>query len=226
MKVVMSSPDITTRDAELRCAPTRGINRWGRATHRLKTGKPLETLCLLVCFAIIAVGQSEMRPQVEGALDSWTSLASTRDAILKITPDPVPTLIGIAKSNPKGISKFLRGRHAIALLATFKSEPSEIGLAEIAKDGVPQFRCFALQALGGMKSRNAIAVLIGSLDDHDVCMHTVVTDPAREHDVYVSDEAVRILELVTGQSFGEKQVNGHRATKPWKDWWAKQRGSK
>jgi hypothetical protein len=56
-------------------------------------------------------------------------------------------------------------------------------------------------------------------------MKAVSTDPAEEHQVYVSDEAVRLLEQITGQSLDKEATNGHRSTKPWKDWWAKQKGS-
>ena len=157
------------------------------------------------------------RSQVEAALDSWSGRASTRDAILKITRDPVPALIGIAKSK-RGSE--LRTAHAINLLATFKTQQSEHALGQIAKDGTPKFRCLALQALSELNSRHAIPVLINKLYDHAVCMTIVSTDPPKENGVYVSDEAVRLLEQITGQSFDQDSTDGHRATKPWKEWWA------
>lgn len=119
---------------------------------------------------------------------------------------------------------YLRRWHAVFLLGTFDNRESADALSVITNDKSPLFRCYALQSIASLSERRAVPVLIGKLDDVSVCMGLSVTDPAREFDVYVSDEAVRLLELVTGQRF-EKQPKGlatsHRATKRWKKWWAK-----
>ena len=56
-------------------------------------------------------------------------------------------------------------------------------------------------------------------------MQEIVTDPARKSDLYVSDVAVGVLERTTGHSFEKETFGVHRATKPWKDWWAKNKES-
>ena len=108
------------------------------------------------------------------------------------------------------------------LLATFDNRESAGALSTIANGRILSFRCTALQSLASLSERWALPVLVGKLDDKSVCMQIVVTDPAREYDVYVSDEAVRLLENVTGLKF-EKPSDGlyvnHRATRPWKKWW-------
>jgi hypothetical protein len=160
---------------------------------------------------------------VEAALDSWSSRAATRDALLRVTPNPAPVLIDIANSERRS---YFRVTHAINLLGTFNTRESETALGQIAlKDNRPQIRCSAMGALTELNAKHAIPVLLNKLDDHAVCMQLQVTDPAREFDVYVSDEAVRLLELATGQSFGQELLGAHRATKAWKDWWAKQKRS-
>lgn len=161
-----------------------------------------------------------MRSQVEAALDSWPGRASTRDAILRIDRDPVPALIDISKEKRESE---LRIAHAINLLATFKSQQSEHALGQIAKHGTPKFRCLALRALAELNSGHAIPVLINKLDDHAVCMTIVSTDPPKESGVYVSDGAVCLLEQINGQSFDRETTESHRAAKPWKDWWAKEK---
>jgi hypothetical protein len=179
-------------------------------------------LCLLGCALDVGVCQTSVQTQVESVLDSGPGREKGHELVLKISDHPVPVLMNIAQSTQ---ASYVRRTRAIYLLATFKNEESEFALAEVATHSSPQFRCPALQAFVELKSQDAIPLLISRLDDHAVCMHTSLTDPAREQDVFVSDEAVRLLEQVTGRSFGQEPANSHRASKPWKDWWAKQKGN-
>jgi hypothetical protein len=174
---------------------------------------------LLVSASKVVLGQTSVRSQIEAALDSWSSRENTRDAILKVSQDPLPVLIAISKSRHESD---VRRSHAIALLATFTAPLSGSALEQLANDTDPKYRCLALQSIVELKSRSAVPVLIRKLDDHAVCMKSISTDPGEEHQVYVSDEAVRLLEQVTGLSLDKDSTGGHMATKPWKDWWAKQ----
>ena len=176
-------------------------------------------LVLVGCACGVLLGQASTRSQLAAALDSWSDRAGTRGAILKITHDPVPLLASIAttKDDPD-----VRRLHAIAILATFKTERSKQALDQLADDPNPKCRCAALQSMAELESRGAIPVLIRKLDDQAVCMEAASTDPPEEHDVYVSDEAVRLLEHITGQSTATESVGGHRATRPWRKWWAAQ----
>ena len=172
----------------------------------------------LVACALNIAAQIPQRSEIAAALDAWAGRAGTRDAISKISRDPLPALIYIAQSI--GESEIHRS-HALALLATFKDARSGRALDQIANDSNPTYRCLALQSLAELKSRGAVPTLISRLDDQGTCIRTRITDPAEERDVYVSDEAVRLLEQVTGQSFAQESGDGHRPTKPWKDWWSK-----
>ena len=177
-------------------------------------------LCLVACALDLAVSQKSVQSQVESVLDSGPGREKGHDLISKITDHPVAVLMSIAQSTQ---GSYVRRTRAIYLMATFRTNESERALAELAERGSPEFRCPALDAFVEMKSQDAIPLLISKLDDHAVCMHTSLTDPAREQDVIVSDEAVRLLERVTGQSLEKVTANGHRATTPWKDWWTKQK---
>ena len=179
-------------------------------------------LCLLGCALNVSVCQTSVQSQVESVLDSGPGRDESHALVSKISDHPVPVLMSIARSKR---GSYVRRTRAIYLLATFKTQESERALAELAEHSSAAFRCPALRAFVELKSQEAIPMLISRLDDHAVCMQTSITDPAREQDVYVSDEAVRLLEQLTGQSFEQQSANGHRATKPWKDWWAKQKGS-
>lgn len=179
-------------------------------------------LCLLGCALNVAVCQTSVQSQIESILDSGPGLSKSHDLVSKITDDPVPVLSNIAQSNG---GSYVRRTRAIYLLSTFRTENSEHALVELVEHSSATLRCPALQAFVDLKSKDAIPMLVGKLDDHAVCMQTEVTDPPRQYDVYVSDEAVRLLEQITGQSFGERAADGHRETQPWKNWWAKQKGS-
>jgi HEAT repeat protein len=124
-------------------------------------------LCLLTCACNVVAGQTSLRSQVEAALDSWSSRDSTRDAISKISHNPLSVLIAISKSKHE---PEVRRTHAIALLATFKEAPSEHALDQLADDSNPKYRCLALQSLAEQKSHSALPVLIRKLDDQAVCM--------------------------------------------------------
>jgi HEAT repeats len=180
----------------------------------------LLTILLLTCESATAGAQTSRQSRIEAAIDGWSSRASTRVAILKLTADPVPTLVMIAKSRE---AQEIRRQHAITLLATFDTAQSARALTEIADDANPGNRCFALQSLVELKSADSVPILVRKLDDHSVCMKTVSTDPTEEQKVYVSDEAIRLLVLVTGQSFENTQrLDGHKASDPWKEWWRRQ----
>ena len=179
-------------------------------------------LFLVGCAFRVVLGQPPVRSQVETALDSWSDRTEARDAVLKVTGDPVPVLGSIAGSKD---SPDTRRFHAIALLATFKTEDSEHALNRLAEDLNPKCRCAALRSLAELETRRALPVLIRKLDDQAVCMENASTDPPEGRAVYVSDEAVRLLEQITGQSFAPGWVKGHRTTQPWRKWWAEQRVS-
>src|ERR1700734_2632140 len=123
-------------------------------------------LCLLVSASNIVLAQTSVRSQIEAALDAWSSRANTRDAILKVSQDPLPVLIAIAKSRHE---PDVRRSHAIALLATFTAPLSGTALEQLTDDTNPKYRCLALQSIVELKSRSALPVLIRKLDDRAVC---------------------------------------------------------
>jgi hypothetical protein len=176
-----------------------------------------------LCFVGSSGGQTSVDSSVRRALDAWTGRDSVRSEILKITATPVPLLTAIAKSKEEPASRRSR---TISLLATFPTAETRTALAHLTDDESPEIRCFALRSLVEVESQNAIRVLINKLDDDAVCMKRISTDPPREDEVYVSDEAVRLLEIVTRKTLGTESRSGHRATLPWKEWWSKQQANR
>jgi hypothetical protein len=177
----------------------------------------------IIVLAVLVVGaapQTTPRADVLAAIDHWQNRTSTRDSILKIGGDPLPALVSIANSKDESV---IHRTHAIGLLATFHDARAEAGFIQLTNDGNPMFRCFGLQSLSELKSRGAVPTLISKLDDRETCMTMNSTDPPQKSPIYVSDEAVRLLELVTGQSFEPKFMYGHRKTEPWKKWWLEQK---
>jgi hypothetical protein len=182
----------------------------------------LTICCCLLTVGVKAQSTTPIQTQVESVLDSWQSRAAARQGLLKLASESevVNALGAIAESRKQ---PFGRRSHAIGLLATFKNGRSVKVLARVTDAAKPPYRCGAIQALAEIASKATLPVLVSKLDDHSVCMQTQSTDPARTSDVYVSDEAVRALEQITGQTFGQESSTGHRAIQPWKEWWAKQR---
>lgn len=181
-------------------------------------------LCLLNALVLRGRPAQEIRSQIEAILESWADRETARLAVSKLGLEGMKALISIAVSAEQ---TYLRRSRAISLLGTFNTSEAVRGLAQITEDRKPLYRCLALQALAEVRSEETLAVVISKLDDSAVCMKTVSTDPAGEEEIFVSDEAVRALERITGLSFEEEcpTYRKHRATQPWKQWWEKQRRS-
>ena len=177
-------------------------------------------IIVLAILAVSAAPQTTPRADVLAAIDHWQNRTSARDSILKIGGDPLPALVSIANSKDEPV---IHRTRAIGLLATFHDARAEAGLIQLTNDGNPMFRCFGLQSLSELKSRGAVPILISKLNDRETCLTMNSSDPPHESPIYVSDEAVRLLELVTGQSFEPNFVYGHRKTEPWKKWWLEQK---
>lgn len=196
-------------------------------------GWPLAILMFVLCSAldvcVVTAQTGPTRAEVQAAIDSWSSRANTREAIVKMGGDAVPVLVSIAIDEQDSIQSIARRRRAIWLLGTFRTDESIRGLTRIADCKEPMYRCEALRALAEIDLPPIVRALIRKLDDHDVCMRFVSTHQPEEFGVYVSDVAVNVLEDATHLSFEKKpppEAPCHRATEPWKRWWAKQQKSR
>ena len=184
----------------------------------------LTSALLLATIAALALCQTEsgdVRRKVELALDSWTDRASAHESVEKLGQRGFVAVASIAENSKE---PSLRRRLAISLLATFNTQESVDSLIKILNDERAVFRCLAIHSLIEIKKRRAVPALIRKLDDQTVCLKSVQTHTKEQIDVYVSDEAVRALEGITGVSFEEEKdlwIIGHRSTQPWREWWAK-----
>ncbi len=162
--------------------------------------------------------------QVEMILDATTDRARLHDSVTAMGKPGMRALILIAMSADQTCS---RRDRAIGLLGSFRCRESVTALEHLTEDEDPSVRRRALEAIAEHPLPVSAPVLVRHLSDPEVCLHLVVTDPAREYDIYVSDEAVRHLERLTGLSFdgNELAAGVHRATEPWKRWWVKARES-
>jgi len=158
----------------------------------------------------------DCRDAVEEALGGWTSRAAARAALPEGDADCIEQLGRIATGN----GDYLSRSRAIALLATFRSPESVSALERVVEHPDPAWRCRAIQALAEIGSDAVLPILVGRLEDRSVCLKITSTDPAREHGVFVADEAIRALETVTGLSFEPQPRPGqHRDPSPWRKWW-------
>jgi len=174
-------------------------------------------LISLSMFTLVVLGQAPLT-QVEALLDNWKGESGIRDQLRVIDADPATALSVVAKDRDQS---YLRRQKALTLLATFQTPVSSRVLREIADDKDPFYRCLALASLVELEGSQAIPLLVDKLDDQAVCLMKQATDPARTYPMYVSDEAVRLLELITDERFEKETIGSHRATEPWKIWWSK-----
>ena len=173
---------------------------------------------LAVGLLLGAIPDGDCRASVERILDSWTNRAAAR-AVLPPDGECLARLGDVAGDGTEG---YQRRSRAVSLLATVKSPASVAALRKIAEDPDPAWRCRALQALAEIGSEEVVPILVARLEDRAVCMTVTASHTAREQPVFVSDEAVRALETVTGLSFGSgPRRGGHRDPNPWRKWWRK-----
>ncbi len=162
----------------------------------------------------------DVMARVRMLLDAATDRASLHDSVSTLGKDALAAVISIARSSNE---PWLRRDWAIRLLGSFQCRESAIALTQMAEDPDPTFRCSILDAISEHPLFVSAPALVRRLDDRAICRTLVMTDPTREYNVFVSDEAVRHLEHLTGLSLetSERPPGGHRATEPWKAWWAK-----
>jgi DNA-binding beta-propeller fold protein YncE len=115
---------------------------------------------------------------------------------------------------------------AMNVLAAIRAPEAIDGILEALNDQALQ--CSAISAVSQFRDPRSIPLLIPFLDDHKVCGQMVrVRTSSRENeqtDWFMSDGAVAALENITGLSFESSKdlfTIGHRATRPWSDWWLK-----
>jgi len=181
----------------------------------------LFSFCCLVMLGDCSLTSEACKHAVKEALSKWQSRATTREELLRLDCDIVENLGDIAKNTSELLPIRLR---ALNLLATFQGDRVFKEFCALADNETPIIRCLTMQALVELAPQKSVVILIQKLDDHAPCVRIGSSHNRINAEVFVSDEAVRLLENVTGLSFEEERFPGdHRNTKPWKEWWKKQK---
>ena len=186
--------------------------------------RALAWLVILTTWVGLGIAQTDAHSSVEQALDVWQSREVAHEKVAALGREGVAELLKIAVDD----SQHLKIRwHAVTLLPTFHRGNPEVlpALESILTKAKPStYRCFALHSLSQI-GREALPVVVEALDDNSVCMQSTVTHTGT-FDVYVSDEAVRILEKLTGRTLEEDQPvwkKPHRNADLWRVWWRENR---
>lgn len=163
----------------------------------------------------IGYSLDEVRNEVEAILDEWKDRVTARQHLIRLGDEaqPMLQLIAITENQPE-----LRRRRAIYLLGTLSNSESIKTLAHISNADPPCFRCFAMHAMAEIRTEDVLDNFIKKLDDKDICMYRVYSDPHEEEDVLVCDEAIRLLEKITGLSLGTGKDRAEKI-RIWKAWW-------
>jgi hypothetical protein len=184
----------------------------------MKFPRPILLIALFCClFYSTGISSNDLTiTEVEAVLDAWSTRTSTRQNLIQIGPQAQEIVSMIARSSDQ---TFLRRSRAISLLGTFGNSRSVQTLKDISNTAQSNYRCLAMHALAEIGTEEVLSILVEKLGDRTTCMKSVSTDPGRENDVFVCDEAARLLELITGLSFGHQEDRDKR-TKMWKLWWS------
>lgn len=186
----------------------------------------LTVLVLAVCWVGVwglAQDQPALKQQITAALDAIVNISESVITMKKLgasTPDLAHVLGTIATDRSETHQHRWRAMLALGQVDDISSATSLVGLLD---DPKPFYRCTAIQSLSAIKSQAAVPFLVGKLTDKMTCLQ-LEQSHRPSLPVFVSDEAVRALEVITGYSFEtEKDLAriGHRSVQPWQTWWEK-----
>lgn len=188
-----------------------------------------QSLVVLVLLVVPCASQQceeTARGQIETVLDKVTNRPLIREVIDGYGDEGKRILVDIAAEESSSAKQ--RGE-AIRLLGEHRSEPARQLLLRLLQ--TREQVCAAVAPLVQYRSPELVPLFVALLDDHRSCgklisfgMHSAQGN--KETEVFLSDEVVDALERLTGQRLEQETdlfVIGHRATKPWKEWWASNR---
>jgi hypothetical protein len=185
-------------------------------------GLLIPTLLILSFCGSISIGSDKVVRNVETLLDEWKDRGTARQHLFQIGPEAQVALQFVAISDKQS---FLRRSRAISLLGTIGNSESIKVLGEISINDRSAFRCRSMQALAEIGTEETLHIFMQKLDDSSVCMQSVQTDPAEKEDILVCDEAIRLLERITGQSLAADKDRKEKIYL-WKAWWKNRSTSK
>jgi hypothetical protein len=175
----------------------------------------LFSILVLLCFSGSVIISSDKSVKDVGVLlDDWKDRATARQRLIQLGPEAQAALQSVAIANNEAM---LRRRRAISLLATIGNSESIKTLDAISNMDPPAYRCFALQALAEIGTEETLPVFMRKLEDKTVCMYKAASH-AETEDILVCDEAIRLLEHLTGLSLAVEKDRVEKIDK-WKAWW-------
>ena len=183
-------------------------------------------LTLSVTLAIASLGgvearwQDETRAKVAEAVNLLRTdrlLAVSRLRALGALA--VPFLVEVLKSMDQPVVPVRL--ILLNFIAETKGGESDAALIELSSDSEPYIRGFAAVAPGERKVGAAIPNLVALLNDKEIYMSHVTTDPYREEHRLVRDAAIAALRSITGQNVARGKSQEEQA-KSWQRWWRKQ----
>jgi len=170
--------------------------------------------------------QETAQNQIEAALDRTTNTILLRDVLDDYGKEGKSILVQIAGDSTQPSKR--RGQ-AIQLLGEHRSDAGERLLMAMLHD--PKTICAAISPLQQYRDPQLIPNFVALLDDKRSCGNMVRfstggNEREESTEVSLSDEAVGALERLTGKRLEKERdlfLVGHRATRPWKEWWNENR---
>jgi hypothetical protein len=182
----------------------------------------LPVLLIWCLCGTLGSGTDDVIKNVEVLLDGWKDRMIARQRLFQIGPESQAALQSVALANNQSP---LRRRRAISLLGTLGNAESIKTLADICNIDPPSYRCYAMHAMSEIGTEDTLPIFIRKLDDRTICLKRTYTDPAEEEDILVCDEAIRLLERITGQSLAAEKDRDEKI-RMWKTWWSNRSNAK
>jgi hypothetical protein len=119
-------------------------------------------------------------------------------------------------------ASFVSRDRAIYVLGQLNTPETLQVLKSLTTDKEPLLRCLSMYQIAATKKSGAVSILLGKLDDNETCITMTSNHPRSDTPVSVSEEAARLLDLVTGTTppTSESRL---QAVARWKNWWSAQR---
>lgn len=180
---------------------------------------------ILLCVGIPAHGfQGEIATRVTRAIDlmSHQPKAARREFERMGAPAFPHILRAIRDDNGLGP---IKKAFLVDVIGKSRTKEAASALTEMLSYSDAFVRGLAVSHLGKRRYRPAIPYLVKLLDDRNVFVTNMQTDPDRNEPVLVRDNAMEALQAITGKTMDAGATQDERA-QAWVRWWEKQQRAK
>lgn len=180
---------------------------------------------LLLCMGTPCPGfQGDVATRVTRAIDLMSHQPkAARRELKKIGAPAFPHILRAIRDD--SVLGPIKKAFLIDVIGKSRTQEAASALTELLSYSDAFVRGLAVSHLGKRRYKPAIPYLVHLLDDKEVFVTNMQTDPDRNEPVLVRDNAMEALQAITGRTMDAGATQDERA-RAWVRWWEKQQRAK